>query len=195
MVVVCRWGVRPRDFRAGQERIAGRPSRMQELRIRGKAMDIQDIGAWGEFLGGIASTIGAFGVIVTLIYLANQIQQNTNLARSQITTGLVVAGNQQLLSVAAARDLREIAARATGMTGDDLAQTLLLASVFREIELQFTVLRPQGLLDPALEAPYNSAIRFWLTSDEAQRWWETFKGSYTTSFAGYIDALLAKAQD
>ncbi len=45
-------------------------------------MNIQVIGAWGELLGGIAGIVAAVGVIVTLLYLARQIQQNTKSVQS-----------------------------------------------------------------------------------------------------------------
>ena len=37
-------------------------------------MDITTLAAWGEFIGGIA-------VVVSLIYLASQIRQNSNAER------------------------------------------------------------------------------------------------------------------
>ena len=45
-------------------------------------MDIQELGAWGEFLGGIGGVVAGVGVIVTLLYLARQIQQNTKSVQS-----------------------------------------------------------------------------------------------------------------
>ena len=45
-------------------------------------MDIEALGAWGEFLGGISGVIAALGVIATLIYLARQIHQNTKSVQS-----------------------------------------------------------------------------------------------------------------
>jgi len=45
-------------------------------------MDIELMGAWGEFLGGIGGLVAAIGVIVTLLYLARQIQQNTKSVQS-----------------------------------------------------------------------------------------------------------------
>ena len=38
-------------------------------------MDITTLAAWGEFLGGIA-------VVVSLVYLASQVQQNSRLLRA-----------------------------------------------------------------------------------------------------------------
>ena len=54
-------------------------------------MDINVIGAWGEFLGGISGLVAAVGVIFTLLYLARQIHQNTDQARAQIAHGLMTA--------------------------------------------------------------------------------------------------------
>jgi hypothetical protein len=41
-------------------------------------MEIDALGAWGEFIGGISGLLAAVGVIATLLYLARQVQQNTN---------------------------------------------------------------------------------------------------------------------
>ncbi len=159
-----------------------------------RTMDIHQLGAWGEFLGGIGGLIAALGVIATLIYLARQIQQNTNLVRSQITTGLVVSANEKLLNVVANPDLRMSAAKATGMTEDGLVDGFLMASIFREFELQFTVLRPQGLLDPAYEAMYDSVVPIWLGSDQSRRWWASSKPTYNPGFTRHVDQILAKDQ-
>jgi len=42
-------------------------------------MDITTLAAWGEFLGGIA-------VVVSLVYLASQIRQNSKLLRASTAT-------------------------------------------------------------------------------------------------------------
>ena len=47
-------------------------------------MDITILAAWGEFLGGIA-------VVVSLVYLASQIRQNTKTVRASIFGNLLTA--------------------------------------------------------------------------------------------------------
>ena len=44
-------------------------------------MDITTLAAWGEFLGGIA-------VVVSLVYLASQIRQNSRLDASASNRGI-----------------------------------------------------------------------------------------------------------
>ena len=58
-------------------------------------MDIQFIGAWGEFLGCIAGVVAAIGVVLTLLYLARQSHQNTDQMRSQIAHGIMEALREQ----------------------------------------------------------------------------------------------------
>jgi hypothetical protein len=56
-----------------------------------RTLDIQTLGAWGELLGGISGLAAAVGVILTLLYLARQIHQNTDQTRAQIAHGLMTA--------------------------------------------------------------------------------------------------------
>ena len=50
-------------------------------------MDITTLAAWGEFIGGIA-------VVVSLIYLASQIRQNSKLL--QVSTTVAIATSERL---------------------------------------------------------------------------------------------------
>ena len=45
-------------------------------------MDILAMGAWGELIGGVSGLVAAIGVIVTLLYLARQVHQNTKSVQS-----------------------------------------------------------------------------------------------------------------
>ena len=52
-------------------------------------MDINTLAAWGEFLGGIA-------VVVSLIYLASQIRQNSKLLQVSTTMSVCEPVSQSL---------------------------------------------------------------------------------------------------
>ena len=64
-------------------------------------MTIQDIGAVGEFIGGIA-------VLVTLVYLALQIKQNTNVHASHIRQNFYDATQQMMLHGVESSEFMEI---------------------------------------------------------------------------------------
>jgi len=58
-------------------------------------VDITTLAAWGEFIGGIA-------VVVSLIYLASQIRQNSQLLKTSITSA--VADSDRTLATEMLRD-------------------------------------------------------------------------------------------
>jgi hypothetical protein len=49
-------------------------------------LDINTLAAWGEFIGGVA-------VVVSLIYLASQIRQNSKLLRASTASATIAAFN------------------------------------------------------------------------------------------------------
>ena len=49
-------------------------------------MDITTLAAWGEFLGGIA-------VVISLVYLASQIRQNSKLLRASTASAMFARAN------------------------------------------------------------------------------------------------------
>ena len=80
-------------------------------------MDITTLAAWGEFIGGIA-------VVVSLIYLASQIRQNSRLLRAS-TASATMATNNDFSSLVVqdlevARIFREGRADRSSLSDDDL---------------------------------------------------------------------------
>ena len=70
-------------------------------------MDIQLLGAWGEFIGGISGFVSPVAVIASLIFIGLQIRQHSGavrsstrsgIARSQRETNLLLARNPEILT-------------------------------------------------------------------------------------------------
>ncbi len=78
-------------------------------------MTIQDLGAVGEFIGGVA-------VLVTLIYLAVQIKQNTNVHASLIRQNFYDATQQMMLHAVESTEFMELFNRAWS-TNDSLSSS------------------------------------------------------------------------
>ena len=45
-------------------------------------MDVQELAAWGEFLGGVSGVVGSIAVVATLVYLATQTKLNTEAVKA-----------------------------------------------------------------------------------------------------------------
>ncbi len=76
-------------------------------------MTIQDLGAIGEFIGGVA-------VLVTLIYLAMQIKQNTNVHASLIRQNFYDSTQRMMLHAVESTEFNELFNRAWS-TNDSLS--------------------------------------------------------------------------
>ncbi|MCH8140758.1 MAG: hypothetical protein IH908_04080 [Proteobacteria bacterium] len=79
---------------------------------------IQDLGAVGEF-------IGAIGVVITLVYLAHQIRQNTAQLKQNIPTAKAAALNASNIAVLSAVGSCESLRRLLSPVGDRTALTAL----------------------------------------------------------------------
>jgi hypothetical protein len=137
----------------------------------------------------VSEVVGAVAIVVTLIYLAAQIKQNTQMVRSEITKDLFVTANAKLLGIASNPELRKAAANLIDIPESELIESFVLISILREFELQF-ILRASNLLDPAVMDSYDSAVPLWLGSDEARKWWASNKADYNPDFVTYIDNLV-----
>ena len=86
-------------------------------------MTIQDIGSIGELIGAVA-------VIISLIYLATQIRQNTRAVRIQITQAIMESSNQignALSQPEVDRIYRKGRKHPESLTVDEKAQFMLIA--------------------------------------------------------------------
>jgi hypothetical protein len=147
-------------------------------------LTIQDLGSIGELIAAIAT-------ILTLVYLAAQIRQNTKTVRSSTlhqNTDLWSALWLRLADPGIAR------AYAQGMTGqpdiEPLSYTqffLICRGMFLALENQYYQVR-QGVLDGEAYASYERAIAEQLLAYRGFRiWWEQSRSVFSPSFAAHID--------
>ena len=142
-----------------------------------------------DAVAAVSEVVGAIAIVVTLVYLAVQIRQNTQMVRSEITKDLFVTANAKLLHIASNPELRKAAANFINIPESELIESFVLVSILREFELQF-ILRASDLLDPAVMESYDSAVPVWLASDGARQWWTANMADYNPDFVTYINNLL-----
>lgn len=59
----------------------------------------------------------------------------------------------------------------------------------RELELRF-VMRIGGLLEQSIEASYDSAVTYWLSSQTSLGWWSEAKSGFNHDFVTYVDKII-----
>lgn len=147
-------------------------------------MDIETLGNVGDFIGGLA-------VIVSLIYLAQQIRQNTRMLRASAlssTTDTYVAFNHLLGSdPLSARvfqlGLEDFAALAENEQRQFLNLMRAALISYEHVYQNFDA----GLIDAEVWDRYQREAKRLLQIPHVDIWWQARKHAYTQSFVDYMD--------
>ncbi len=147
-------------------------------------LSIQDLGSIGEFVAAIAT-------LITLVYLATQIRQNTKVAKAQLSKDLFLTSRQALMDIAANPELAKLAAQNLGRDSPEEAQSAeFLNSFFRLYELYFTLAR-QGLLDESISESYERVMRLFTTQQSFLDWWAiASKAEYQGPFVDHVNSII-----
>ena len=145
---------------------------------------LDDLGNIGDFLGGLS-------VIVTLIYLAIQIRQNTKSSRGQSYQAAVSAvsdwSREVGMNAESCRVLQVGSMDLESLSDLERAQfNLLMTSVIRNFEnihYQYT----NGSIDANTWSGWAKRTRSVLAPGGAQAWWRNSKSAYSPGFRRFVD--------
>lgn len=146
-------------------------------------MDIQDLGAIGEF-------VGAIFIVVTLIYLVVQIRQNTTSIRSQSRYFVLEALNADMRLGATPEygGLRTKVLRREASQAERGHWAMTLASLLSHHEMLYFELE-----DRALPAEFGETLRARvagaLIEPDATNVWRNTRALFTSSFQSYVDEI------
>jgi hypothetical protein len=154
-------------------------------------MDITTLAAWGEFLGGVA-------VVVSLIYLASQIRQNSKLLRAS-TASATAEGNRATPSLIAqdpevARifwaGLRD---RASMSEVDRQRFDAMLAMNVNTWNQQYDFAR-DGLIGTSAWNNIERMGRWFLQQPGGRQWWAEWRFGYEAEFTDFVDGLIREGE-
>ncbi len=154
-------------------------------------LDINTLAAWGEFLGGI-------GVIVSLIYLASQIRQNSKLLRASAASATVQTQLGQSSIVVEDAELVRISTAGLADLGalseaDRQRYSLLVAIQIRGHQQLFRMAR-EGVLSPEAWGDEVQQMRFMAQQSGFQEWWPQWRHMYSDDFGGHVDGLIREGE-
>ncbi len=148
-------------------------------------MDLDQLANLGEFIGGGA-------VVVTLLYLALQVSQNTKALRATSVQALHDSVAAGLTAIATSEDTTEILR--LGQAGAELSPnqaarfSLLMHAVCRRWENAF-VQRRLGALDEAAWEPWELIMRSNFSSPAMRVWWEQARSIYSEDFVRLVESF------
>ena len=145
-----------------------------------------------EFLGNIGDFIGGIGVIVTLIYLALQIRQNTVATRADSYQAVVSSASDWSRELSLNAEICEILQRgAEDYNALDVVErlrfNLAMSSYFRNMENLHLKFRA-GAVDASVWSGWASRTRAFMLPPGTQAWWALNATAYSSDFRAFIAA-------
>jgi hypothetical protein len=152
-----------------------------------------------ENLGNVGEFVGALAVVISLVYLAVQIRQNTRAVRSASHQTLVSSEQAIQASISDNPEVARIVVQANKdfdvLNEEDRMRFVMLAarffSNFENVFYQYS----RGLIDEDLWRPWLEGMRFFVHQPGVQRYWETFKFGFAEPFRELIDKQLQAERD
>ncbi len=151
-------------------------------------MSLEDLGSIGEFLGGLA-------VLVSLVYLALQIRQNTTSVRAAASASVAESLSRvtEILSVEPelGRIWTQGLADYDSLDSDARARfTNIFLTYMRRLENAFYQ-QSRGFLDPDHWQTTERRTTSIMSRPGATRWWSESKSRFSDRFVDFVDSHIS----
>ena len=128
----------------------------------------------------VAEIIGVTLVIASLIYVALQLRQNTEMMRAESRNAIQQSKQQELFMMLRNPDIwRGITKQE--LDDESIRLSLWLTASFRAREHEWFQFR-HGVLDESAWKSYATAIPFALANERPRTWWDVTKSLYEKEF-------------
>ena len=152
-------------------------------------MDIMELGAIGELVGGVA-------VVASLIFVGVQVRQNTKTLRQ---AGRRQASLQNQKSTHAFAEYAELTAdgfdRLDEMSVADRWRFDLVWTIYLQGMEQTVADEREGLQTPEYVEPYRNVVRAMLALPGGRQWWDERKSWSTASFQKEVERIGERAAE
>ena len=147
-----------------------------------------------ESLANLGEIVGAIAVVVSLVYLAVQVRQNTQAQRTENFSRALdrVAAMQASLS----QDSDAAVVFAKGVEEpselspiERIQFTWAMYELFGAFEFMFLASDTDAIPEEVWQR-WSSAVAWWLTFPGVQTWWKVRPIPFTDSFTTYVESLL-----
>ena len=154
-------------------------------------MDINTLAAWGEFLGGIA-------VVVSLVYLASQIRQNSRLLEAAGADAMMQVTSQSSLLITQDGEVSRIfwdgIEDRDGLSEADRRRFDPLISMQFLGYSQHHGYSLRGLADTRAWKTQQMGLRWQLAQPGVRQWWREWRGTFAEEFQHFVDGLIREGE-
>ena len=154
--------------------------------LAGGDMSIQDLGSIGELIASI-------GVIVSLVYLALQVRQNTASNKILATQNLVTANIDINRDIAGDRERAELLQKSlhNGLSALTEAEQLQISTHMMALYHQFDLAYHQynaGHMETAIWEKFEYEMPIWISIPVGKEWFERDKDRLSKSFVQFLES-------
>ncbi|MCH7916207.1 MAG: hypothetical protein IH856_24755 [Deltaproteobacteria bacterium] len=147
-----------------------------------------------QYLANLSELVGGVVVVLSLIYIAVQVRQNTqaqrteNYSRAQdrlaaIQSMLAQDGEISLIVSKGALDTSKLTPQ------ERIRFTWFMYEVFGGFEFMFHASRTDAIPEEVWTR-WSSSVAWWLTFPGVQAWWQARPTPFTESFTAFMESLL-----
>ncbi|MDH3400950.1 MAG: hypothetical protein OEM03_08270 [Chromatiales bacterium] len=147
-----------------------------------------------QFLANLSEVVGSVVVVISLIYLAVQVRQNTQAQRMEnYSRGLDrLAAMQSMLSQDS--DISLLLSRgavdSSKLTPQERVRfTWALYEAFGAFEFMFQASKANAIPEEVWTR-WSAGVAYWLSFPGVQTWWQARPLPFTVSFTVFVDSLL-----
>jgi hypothetical protein len=149
-----------------------------------------------EAIGATGELIGAFAVVITLIYVGIQVRHSAGAVRSAAANDASVALQTVYLALGSNRQASEVWFTALASpeplsTHDEFQFMMMMHAVLLGMQNSY-FLSQEGTLDADYREAITTAIVAIKDLPGMDRYWRQRRGFFITGFAEYVDSLLAR---
>lgn len=149
-----------------------------------EAMSIQDLGSIGEFVGAIA-------VVLSLLYLATQIRQNTQATRASSYEDVAQGVRAFMALIAEDDELAQLYLRGAAQSQplapqEQLRFEMLLGHFFANFDMAVDLYR-RRMIDGKMMTPYTRFAGSLLVQPGVAEWWKTAQHFFSEDLRAHIE--------
>ena len=151
-----------------------------------------------EAISAIGQIVGAFAVVISLIYVASEVRSNARATQLAAMRSMHDAFNRWIQQLAEHPDLRELYYRGIhdfdSLEGADLVGfSTLMISLFRTLEEMY-YLQSEGHLDAGVWHGWEAAIDEFNAYPGVQAWWRLRSHWFREEFVKFVNQLQQTAR-
>jgi hypothetical protein len=149
-----------------------------------------------EAIGGLAELVGALGVIVSLLYLAQQIRMQNRQSRLEVVNELARQRNEYSGNVADNGELAQIWLRGLASYEElpEVERVRFSAHIARMVRVMESLFqhRTEDQIKGENWDAFEAYARDIFSCTGVQQWWQTRSSYFTKSFQDYVAQHLAE---